>query len=413
MPPQAPRMVHALAAFILLACLPLHASAQAPSVDELRARLHAARAATPATVPDGTLVSIEHLITTASEIEARHPTAAPLWRRRAGRYLDAVAAGRDPYVEEAGKITNRGYRSPVSTRLQGYAIYLPPGYDPSREYPLYIALHGGSSNGNLFLGVVLGNNMDWLTYSQHLYDEYTPRWTPDWIVVAPTGFGQMLWRWMAERDVLDVIADVERHYNVDPERVVLGGLSNGGVGAYTIGSRNASRFSVVQAMAGAPSWIYFAGGGSASVEVRKELSRYSAMELAENLTNTDFRFYHGRTDPGPMRPAFIDGFVERLREKGLPSQLTWYATGHDILYLVHRHGNIYERLAPTRRNGKPAEVRLVTGDYRANRQHWVTATRITKYPDLARIDAKVDDEAVRVVTENVTAFALDLRDAPV
>ena len=138
----------------------------------------------------------------------------------------------DPYLDQAGRLASRGYVSPVSTVRQGYTIYLPPGYDPARRYPLLIMLHGGSSNGNLFLGVVLGNNMDWETYDQHLWDEYTPRWTPDWIVVAPDGFGQVLWRWMGEQDVLDVVDDVQRHYSVDPNRIVLGGLSNGGLGAY-------------------------------------------------------------------------------------------------------------------------------------------------------------------------------------
>ncbi len=414
--PRVPRSRLATASVLVALAVATAApsAAGAQTLEALRARLASARERAPRSVPEGTLVSIQHLVDTAEQIEDRHPTAAPLWRRRADRYLTAVEAGRDPYVEEAGKITNRGYRSPVSTRLQGYAIYLPPGYDPSRTYPLYVALHGGSSNGNLFLGVVLGNNMDWLTYSQHLYDEYVPRWSPDWIVVAPTGFGQMLWRWMAERDVLDVIADVQRHYSVDPDRVVLGGLSNGGVGAYTIGSRHASDFAVVQAMAGAPSWIQFAGGGGAPADVRAELSRYSAMELAENLTNTDFRFYHGRVDPGPMRPAFIDAFLGRLRERGVAAQMQWYDAGHDILYMVHRHGGIYERLAPVRRDRRRAEVWLVTGDYRANTQHWVTATRIADYPRLARIHAvaREADGRIDVTTENVTAFALDLRDAP-
>ena len=44
---------------------------------------------------------------------------------------------------------------------------------------------------------------------------------------------------------LDVIDDVTRHYSVDEDRIVLGGLSNGGVGAYAIGTRHAWRFSAV------------------------------------------------------------------------------------------------------------------------------------------------------------------------
>src|SRR5262245_13591763 len=97
-----------LVALLALLALAGTAHAQAPSIADLRGRLDAVRASHPTAVPEGTLVSIQHLVDTAEQIEERHPTAAPLWRRRAERYLDAVEAGRDPYVEERGKITNRG-----------------------------------------------------------------------------------------------------------------------------------------------------------------------------------------------------------------------------------------------------------------------------------------------------------------
>ncbi|HJL27251.1 MAG TPA: extensin family protein, partial [Polyangiaceae bacterium LLY-WYZ-15_(1-7)] len=392
------------------------ASAPAPASADDRARLERLMASPPEGIPEGTLVSIQHLLDTAERIEDRYEEQARSWRRRASRYLDAVEEGRDPYPLADGEIVNRGYRSPVSTVLQGYAIYLPPDYDPSRSYPVYVALHGGSSNGNLFLGVVLGNNMDWERYIEHLYDDFTPRWTPDWIVVAPTGFGQIMWRWMGEKDVLDVIDDVQRHYSVDPNRVVLGGLSNGGVGAYTIGMRHAWRFSAVHAMAGAPSWVLYLGGmGRLRGAEEREVLRYSAMHLAENSLNTDFHYFHGTEDPGPMRPAYVEQFTERMRSlEGVPVNEHWYEAGHDILYRVHRHGRIYGRLAETRRDPRPREVRVVTGDYRANRQHWVRVTRIAEFPRLARMRALVNEggDGLAITTENARALALEVPDAP-
>ncbi|QQR89834.1 MAG: hypothetical protein IPJ88_16935 [Myxococcales bacterium] len=131
-----------------------------------------------------------------------------------------MQSGKDPYPQLKGKITPRGYKSKLSSKRQGYAIYIPPTYDPNKQYPLMIVLHGGSSNGNLFLGVVLGNNLNWKSYPQHLYDSFEPRHFPEWIVVAPDGYGQVLWRWMGEQDVLDVISDVKSQYSVDPNRVV-------------------------------------------------------------------------------------------------------------------------------------------------------------------------------------------------
>ena len=401
----------------LLALAPTLSAAQSgpgatQSSDALRARLDQLQADRPDGVPPGALTSIRYLLQVSDRIESRFPEQSVAWRARAQRYLGEAAAGRDPYPAARGEIVNRGYDASFSPRPQGYAVYVPPDYDPRRAYPLIVMLHGGSSNGNLFLGVVLGNNMDWERYNQFLWNDFTPRWSPDWIVVAPDGVGQLIWRWMGEQDVLEVIDDVQRHYNVDPQRVVLGGLSNGGMGAYSIGMRHAWRFSHVQAMAGAPSWLQYTGGRPTDVETTA-LRRYSAMHLAENSVNTDFRFYHGTQDPGPMRPAFVREMERHMRGLELEPNVRWYEHGHDLLYLVHRHGRVYPELAELVRDPRPAEVRVVTGDYRANRQHWVTVTRIERYPRMARVRATARDGAITAETEGVLELALDLRDAPI
>ena len=398
---------------VLLLAMTLVCSAQAEGGElaSLRERLAQLRSRQPAPSPS-VVVSIAHVLDVAERIERNFPKQSGEWRARARRYLDLAQQGKDPYVEERGHIASRGYASPISRRIQGYTVYVPPDYTPDKQWPLLIALHGGSSNGNLFLGVVLGNNMDWKSYDKHLWDRYEPRWSPPFIVAAPDGYGQVLWRWMGEQDVLDVIDDIGKNYSVDRDRVVLSGLSNGGVGAYAIGSRHASRFSVVQAIAGAPSWQQYTGAGSVTAIEATLMRPWSAMDLSENWFNTDFRYYHGTVDPGPMKPAYVHELDRSLAARGVPHTGKWFEAGHDLLYMVHRHGKLYDELASVRRKARPSEVRVVTGDYRAARQHWLEVTRFARYPELARVVARALDGRIEITTGNTVALAIHLQDVP-
>jgi predicted esterase len=403
-----------LAALLLVASAIVHPTSRAEE-GPLRARLASARLANNAqgAVPEGAWLSIEHALDVSERIAGSFTPQSQQWAARASRWLDRAERGQDPIAGARGEILMRGYRSPISQHLQGYAIYTPKDYDPAKKYPLLVMLHGGSANGNLFLGVVLGNNMNWKEYDKHLWDEYAPRWSPELIVVAPDGFGHVMWRWMGEQDVLDVIADVQKHYAIDPERIALGGLSNGGVGAYNIGMRHASRFSIVTPIAGAPSWLQYAGGRVPEAQERSMIAQ-SGMQLAENAINTDLRYFHGRTDGGPMKPRFIEELTAYIKTLNVPFTEKWFDAGHDLLYLVHRHGKIYgELLAPARRKSRPPEVRVTTSDYRANEQHWVKVTRIAAYPAMARVRAVATNDRIDIETRNVRAFELDLRAAPV
>jgi enterochelin esterase-like enzyme len=403
--------VHVLRGIALALCLlPPLAHAQA-TADPLRSDLERAQAAAPSGLPGSVWTSIAYQLDVADRIQKDYAPQATAWRARARNWLTQASRGQDPLQAARGQIVMRGYDSPISKIRQGYAIYLPKNYDPARSYPLMMVLHGGSANGNLFLGVVLGNNMNWKEYDRHLWDEFTPKVTPDWIVVAPDGYGQVMWRFMGEQDVLDVLADVEKHYKVDDDRVVLCGLSNGGVGAYSLGMRYAWRFSAVVAIAGAPSWLQYANVGSDALQA-EALHPISGMSLAENAINTDFRYFHGTSDPGPMRPAYVQEFSKHIATLGVPYREKWFDAGHDLLYLVHRHGLIFGELEGVVRNRHPKEVRLVTGDYHANRQHWLTVTRLARMPELARVRAVAEGDAITLEAKNTDALALELADAP-
>jgi phospholipase/carboxylesterase len=110
----------------------------------------------------------------------------------------------------------------------GFSLYVPEYYTPDRTWPLVMALHGGSGNGRGFL-------WRWLRDARSLGA----------ILVTPTATGST-WALMGE-DVdtanLARILDVVRNrWNIDPSRLLLTGMSDGGTFSYVTGLEPTSPF---------------------------------------------------------------------------------------------------------------------------------------------------------------------------
>jgi phospholipase/carboxylesterase len=110
----------------------------------------------------------------------------------------------------------------------GFSLYVPEYYTPDRAWPLVMALHGGSGNGRGFL-------WSWLRDAR----------SHDAILVAPTATGST-WALMGEDTdtanlgrILDL---VQARWNIDPTKLLLTGMSDGGTFCYVTGLEGASPF---------------------------------------------------------------------------------------------------------------------------------------------------------------------------
>jgi phospholipase/carboxylesterase len=110
----------------------------------------------------------------------------------------------------------------------GYSLYVPEYYTSDRVWPLVMALHGGSGNGRGFL-------WSWLRDARSLGA----------ILVAPTATGNT-WALMGEDtdtpNLARILASVRQRWNVDPARLLLTGMSDGGTFCYVTGLESASPF---------------------------------------------------------------------------------------------------------------------------------------------------------------------------
>ena len=152
---------------------------------------------------------------------------------------------------------------------QPYAIYVPKGPAP---HGAELLLHGLNA---IHSGVINQPGM------QQVIGEDQNR-----IIVSPLGRGAANFYidWGA-RDVLDALADVEHHYSVDPDQVVLSGYSMGGLGTMQLATWFPDRF------AAGIGWVPFTGNclnGTPLAQGRQRPAELSALSPANPyFTNSD------------------------------------------------------------------------------------------------------------------------------
>ena len=147
-------------------------------------------------------------------------------------FLDPTMRGDDclkakldqPVVDKVGVLHD--HNEPGSRG--GFSFYIPEYYKPDRAWPLVVALHGGSGNGRNFL-------WSWLREARSFGA----------ILVAPTATGAT-WALMGEDidtpNLMRILETVRSRYNVDPKRMLMTGMSDGGTFCWVSGLDRASPF---------------------------------------------------------------------------------------------------------------------------------------------------------------------------
>jgi len=122
----------------------------------------------------------------------------------------------------------------------GFSLYVPEYYMPDRAWPLVMALHGGSGNGRGFL-------WSWLRDAR----------SHGAILVAPTATGnpstKTTWTLMGDDtdspNLARILSSVRERWNVDPTKLLLTGMSDGGTFCYVSGLEAASPFTHIAPVA--------------------------------------------------------------------------------------------------------------------------------------------------------------------
>lgn len=157
----------------------------------------------------------------------------------------AKLAAVDPLREQVGFMHVDG---PAGTR-GGFSLYVPEYYNPAQSWPLVVAMHGGSGNGGAFL-------WSWVREAR----------TRGLVVIAPTAKGAT-WSLMEPEvdgpNIDRMVDQVAADWNIDANRMLLTGMSDGGTFTYVLGLRGGCRFTHLAPIAAAfhPMMMTFADAG--------------------------------------------------------------------------------------------------------------------------------------------------------
>ena len=261
----------------------------------------------------------------------------------------------------------------VRGRTLSYGLFVPPAYDPDVASPLVVCLHGAGFTG----------------------DSYLERWAArlgEWSILAcPTTMAGTWWTRPSEELVLATIETVRARYHIDPDRIYLTGMSNGGIGAWIIGVHHAPRFAAVAPMASGIDDVLF--------------------PFLENLRHTSLYVIHGAKDQ--IMPVWLSRNVtNELARLGIAYTYREHEWTHP-----HAGGHFFPRqelpalvewFRKQRRDPHPRSVTVVRDASHLTDFGWV---RIDATDRIAMFSEQLIDQRGDLIKNHVYAkLAVDVRD---
>jgi poly(3-hydroxybutyrate) depolymerase len=170
-----------------------------------------------------------------------------------------------------------------------YQLEVPQNYDPSRAYQLRVQLHGGVGRPD---PAPRGNGIGQLAGAEQIY-------------LLPTAWADAEW-WTDQqlenlRRLLDV---VKRTYNIDENRIVLSGVSDGGTGTYYFSMRDTTPFAAFLPLNGAIAVL------------RNTLMKVDGELFMNNMVNKPFFIVNGGKDP--LYPtSLVEPYITQMQQGGV------------------------------------------------------------------------------------------------
>jgi dienelactone hydrolase len=310
--------------------------------------------------------------------------------------LAELRADKASWTKQTGPVV-RGFISAIDGSPQPIGLEIPADLNPAQSAPLLVWLHGrGDKNTDLHF----------IVDRLHKAGPFQPGGC---IILHPFGRQCLGYQLAGETDVLEAIEAVKRFHKIDDKRIMLGGFSMGGAGAWHIGAHYADHWCALHA-------------GAGFVDVKRFLNltpdqmppgytqtlwgQYDVPCCIRNLFNIPVLAYSGEKD---RQKLAADIMAEAFQAEGRKLQhLIGPGMGHkyhpdalkEILAWAHQRMQAGQP-------DSPGAVHWQGRTLKYPRMFWLTVTGLQKHWEDSRVDAEWEGNTLQIAVKNVTRFSIE------
>jgi len=217
----------------------------------------------------------------------------------------------------------------MDLKPRALGLHVPRSYTPSRAWPLVIWLHGGVS----------GTRQDRGAEVAHYFARESD--SLSFLFAAPSG--EQNATWFDEAGISNIqtaLQLLKSRYNIDENRIILAGVSDGGTGCYLAGSLYPNSFAGFLVCSSSPDML-------------------TAMGLYLSPINMKLRTWHivhggqDRLYPGPL----VKTRVEQLKNEGIDLHFSYYPDApHGLEYMPSEKPLVMQFILNAKRNALPSQI---------------------------------------------------------
>jgi dienelactone hydrolase len=294
------------------------------------------------------------------------------------------------------------YRDEVDGSPQFCRAYLPGDYDPARKWPVVIQIHGYNPANPVYVRW-------WAADERHSHIDGEFSNHQGVIYLEPHGRGNTRYLGLGDTDILNVIAEAKKLFNVDEDRIYLTGDSMGGWGTWHISTRHPDLFAAIAPVFGGVD--YHAQMSEEQLARLSPLERFlnekqSSWALADGLLNTPIFVHHGDEDQA-VNVDYSRWGVRLLQRWGYDVRYHEYP-GRVHEALESQNGNLnIEWFLQHKRDANPKHIRIRSAELRNASAYWAKVIQCASPLAFMALDAEVvEANVIRLDTDNILDIEL-------